>query len=587
MHNITYWGTLIVFSAMMSVICSLPDIYALAKNPERWVPVNSPPWMIGDDYHYFSILNLLHRKMLNSLFGYEYKTMPFALFHYFLMVGHVFNLIPFHIGYLLRDRRYGVLFVRLWNSFWLLFGLLVLSRFWLLQLHTDVTPAMLCSVVIIYFICYPGPIGYLFINSILANFYKDKHIYKYSQANDLLRALHMGTTATLMVWATIYLVNVFCGAPITTFAFVLLCLVSGLLFFVYFPVAIVFNSMYCALLYINHDYFLCGLWSITCIVISFTYLYVLRYDTVSKEFFAHSDGGRFFNMNKLFIANTLLVLLFPTSLFMLFKYGPIPRTFILIYVISSVYSVSCMLYKHQGNRFWVRGSVVIYQLCVIVSICALFYAIVPKEIDNLAEILCPFLLIVLAIYFYRNSKQLFTIGATLAPEWIDMDLITRRRDRIIKSKIIATDSIELGYYFPLYTGDHSLLNNYSIQNLGYKEHLKEILLNFLLCGYQKQDICGFFRVETSYEHWVDDRTDIIHRPDFAYHAYMHTLRYMMCNLEYNQAVIDDGMFQNGKWTEKMLNFISVTIDSVILNLETVDAVILSPNNLKTNIGINA
>ena len=110
------WVIICVYIFILSLITHLPDLYSLYKNNKQWIPINFPPYVLGDDYHYFSILNFIHRRFLNLFFKYKLSFPKLTATSKFQFFGFLFNLPAYHLGFLFRDRRYGVLFVRIWNN---------------------------------------------------------------------------------------------------------------------------------------------------------------------------------------------------------------------------------------------------------------------------------------------------------------------------------------------------------------------------------------------------------------------------------------------------------------------------------------
>ena len=108
-----------VFAIVVSILIEAPLVYARLKDKERWVPINSAPWMIGDDFYYYSFLNLHHKKILKRFYKKYHniyiRSAPSS--NKFQLAGVVLNMLPYHLGWMLEDKRLGVLFVKIWNRF--------------------------------------------------------------------------------------------------------------------------------------------------------------------------------------------------------------------------------------------------------------------------------------------------------------------------------------------------------------------------------------------------------------------------------------------------------------------------------------
>jgi hypothetical protein len=195
------WTIIIIFSLLVALITLAPEIYALAKSPDEWIPANSPPYMIGDEYHYLSLLNNVHRRFLNLLYGTNLVVPPLSANSKFQYFGYLFNLIPYHIGYLIVDRRVGVLLVRLSNRFLLGISSVAFSMLLYELIGIEAKTDLLLLTYILFFLLFPGPVGLQFTSSIAFQLRNRRHVYDRANANDLTRPMFSETTGPLIISA--------------------------------------------------------------------------------------------------------------------------------------------------------------------------------------------------------------------------------------------------------------------------------------------------------------------------------------------------------------------------------------------------
>ena len=102
---------------MISLFTVIPDLFGLIKFRNMWNPVPVLSKSYSDNYHYFSMLNQFHLRFLNFFYKKNYSYEPFSSAGFFLLTGYLINVVPYHLGYVLKDKRLGVVFVRVWNRY--------------------------------------------------------------------------------------------------------------------------------------------------------------------------------------------------------------------------------------------------------------------------------------------------------------------------------------------------------------------------------------------------------------------------------------------------------------------------------------
>lgn len=535
----------------MATIVVIPDLYAILVVRNRWLPVNAPPYSLGDDYHYFSLLNMFHRKLLNYFYGFDLLVIPFTAFTRFQIACNIFNLMPYHLGYILFDRRCGILFVRIWNLFWLFCGLLLLEILVFQSFKIPITLSLLVFVATCYFILYPALISLSARSSVIFNLFSVDHIYVRSTPNELTRGFHLGTSAPLLIWSMIPLYWCFVQTPINSVGSVLvISVLTVILFFSYFPIATVYGTLFVFFA----GYFI-SMWTALFVIflnicLTCCYIASVRNDPVGREILAHLDRGKLLNLNSRKLMEVFAVISFPALV--QFFLPSTPPAFLIMFSVTSVFVLGNILMKHQGDRFWIRGSLVIYQLCVLISLSTII--VINSEWYELIFIAGTFGNVLgLLVYLVRNARFLVKTGEKVCPDWIShLSLCPVKTE---DSQIIATDSVELSYYIFLFTGHHCLMKNYSIQNLGYRENIKDFCLNFFLAGYKLSNVMSIFDWKVNYSDWVPYRMEILENFHLWSICYIHTLQFIATYREFNNAMNLE-LYDSEGWTAGMRNLIS-------------------------------
>lgn len=575
---------MIGFALFFAILAALPDIYAFVRDGKRWVPVNAPPYTIGDDYHYYSLLNLVHRRFLNAFSRTYLDVMPLSAITKLQIVGFLFNILPYHIGYILHDRRLGVLFVRIWNTTWLMLALMVFAKLLFGAVQQEASPILLAFSASVFFYAYPlvfvvqrrFPWVTCGSNSIWPNLLRKDHIFSNAEANDLQRAMHMATTGHLFLWASTLLFWCFGQGSLNEFFYLIPAGAGLLLFFTYFPAAAVYGFIYFAGLVVDNQFVIASGWLLICMSLTAGYLRVLFKDNVGKEVFVRSDSeGKFFVFRRGPLVIVVITLLLPLASYALLRNVVTMPVFWVMFFGSGIFVVTILAASHQGNRFWWRGALVVYQLYVVVTGIILFARYVPCCWEWITTSALLVLVLALTFYFFRNAVFLFDTRSTRSPNWIDAQHLSS--DCHSGSELIATDSVEIGFYIYLYTGDSCLLKHYSIQNGGYKKNLEEFCLNFKIVGYELSEVLDLFSQHVEEKDWLSRRMEAAHDPFAAGLARIHTLQFMAIYTEFNQRILDDGVFDKNGWTDHAREIISTIWHDIETRTAPTATVITDPD----------
>lgn len=182
------WLLAISFGLSFSIFSLLPEISGLFRHKKQWVPINIPPYQTGDDYHYYSTLNIIY-----SLVFYKSKIIRNQISK--VTVNQSFQFLPhlmvYIIGRKLFNSRIAVLLVRFQARF-LAYILVFLCSNYLSQ-HFNILVdknviIVYTATTLFYFIFYPNILTLSVRRSIGLHFFDKRHAFNDSQQMDLFRA---------------------------------------------------------------------------------------------------------------------------------------------------------------------------------------------------------------------------------------------------------------------------------------------------------------------------------------------------------------------------------------------------------------
>jgi len=533
----------LIFAIVLSILIELPLIYARLRDKKRWVPINSAPWMIGDDFYYYSFLNLYHKKLLKKFYKQYHhiyiRRVPISIT--FQLAGVILNMIPYHLGWMLEDKRLAVLFVKIWNRF-LLFISIYFCAFSILDLlGSTMSTVEYFGLTLLFFAIYPGPLS-LSKNGLLWNSFNNKHLFDYAQVNDLTRGMHSETTVPILFFAIATLLSAVGMQQIA----IAIGIFSIILYFQYFPAFIVFGLLSITILVYYHFFVVAILIGSAFFLMALYYVYILGKCKVSSELIVHDDGRKLFRFGKRSSVEFLIISAVCLAIYFQYK-NP---TLTILVSISSLFFLTNFLFKHQLSRFWDRGATSIVQL-IMASVCV-------KEVfeynSNYLYIMVALLLSLIILYFSRNTLFLWDKSSTKTVNEAAVNSLVMNS----KSELVyVTDNLELSSYIDLYTNDRPLILNFMLQTKGYKDHLVDICLNYKYLGYNLEAFLGFLTGPAGDWRSLKARENI----DESY-TYRHEVQYLSTCYLFNHKIIIDGMFVDSKWTNQYVSFLKDTWESV-------------------------
>lgn len=536
------------FIILISFIISLPDLYSIYKNKKKWLPVNFPPYLNGDEYHYFSILNFLHRRFLNIFFGYNLSLPKLAAHSKFQIVGYMFNLPAYHLGFMFGDRRFAVLFVRIWNSICL--GASFIFLFYVIAhcLNFNIESLLLPMIgYMAYILIYPG---ILRVRSIILNINEKDYMYKYDDANDLFRAMFSSTSAPIFLLSSALLILSQTGNFTELTTQFLLIFLMVLLFFLYLPISFVFG---CSLLLgnlINSNYLFFIVTLIFLILLIGFYFYKISKDEVGKELFAHSDSEKIF-ISDFRLVFRIFIIILPCAIISYYLYVEKNIFLSFLTLLLGFFSFSFFLKKHQLSRFYDRGSCIVLQAIII---------IVPiLELENNKFNYIFFIIFFgIILYYFLNQalnlyKNLSTTTEISTYKRINFLTIFDKNNKV--SKVVVTNSPIISGLVDVFGSDDPLLRQYSVQSNGYKKNLENVCKNFTLLNYSLDDQIEIFSKNIKKSEWIFKRpfrnSDSLFKDTTWY-----SIQYIISCFEYNNKIIEDKMYDPKKgWTINFTNLI--------------------------------
>lgn len=529
---------------LFATIVTLPDLYSIYKNRKTWVPVNCPPFAIGDDHHYFTEISELHKKILGLPGGLDTLTGVMKITVSSLLI----NLPFYHLGYLIGDRRYGVLSVRFFNAFFLFLSLLIFFKVLSAANGLPLSDVSIYFLSVSVFITFPF---YLFsweiLGSVFFNIKNKKHIFNRSSANELLRAVQMSTTAPLLLLSAAYMIYVFSG-NFSYWDLLFLFFINLFLLFSYPPLGLGYFFLISGSFgfsWLNGEIDFAFL---TASVLIFTavnfaavkrQLKMIHSCPMTSEVFGNSHFKQSIKLKLLLRPFVIITMSFIVLMFVYSLSGYTAMIFILI----SLFSLPMGLAVHQGDRFWLRGFLIIYSsIFFFILFAALSLAV--TDIDMAALSALAVLAAVLTGYFYNNAKYLYENYERRAYTLHALDIAL---DQSEYPQNIATDSIELSFFIQLYSAKDVMLKHFSLQNNGFEKNIADFVANFKKCGYSSEEIKAIFEKTYSYEDWIIERgADAFFDKVYMNKTYKHTLSFMATYKDFNNKLLNSTFVDENK-----------------------------------------
>lgn len=502
---------LIVLSSLFfAFLTNVADFYPLIADPARWVPVNTPPLAIGDEYHYFSILKMM---ALGNHYGIPYDSMNGVFYIEFIrIVPYLVNLPVYYFGASLLDCRYGILFVRFFDMM-----LLFLAMYYFLQTLNRLNgwkESIYLPIVSVFIIFYSfNGLQTFFVQSdlqsmadnVLTYFYyldNERFIYNNSTLNDLGRAINSSTTAPIFLFLLAYRLRK------KAFGFVPFLFFLVILAFTSLPLAVVFGFLSITLdmlekmdrIKILLRLIAGGGIGIVIIALQSKLIFAM---TISAQ--EVIDLGSHFSFGWGYFAA-------PIFAFVIIVAGKrhLSRPVIAMLLILSLFQPLAMsIGGEHGSRLWLRSAIIPYLvLSVYVILSFITIAIKKLLLENTTAYRPAFMLVVLGLlivigkFNWSNAAYL----AEYQERFVDDPALLSYILKDKSASVIVTNSTQVSMLSQLYDpSSRPLMGHYSLQPRGYRENWAKTLVNFELLGIPSESIIQNINQEAPQRHWLGKR----------------------------------------------------------------------------------
>ncbi len=536
-------STISLSAIFFSFVVNIIDIISLLLNQQQWVPINSTPFSIGDSYHYFSMLKMIayggyYILPYNEIDGFLYSEVVRIL-------PYLINLPIYYLGSELFDIRYGVLFVKLYNSIILFFSLYYL--FTVVNKKNNWNDNLLLKIISIFilFFGFYGMQIFLSQNDFIVAFRdiyyyfqyfnNESFIYNNANLNDLTRAIIASSSAPIAIFVFAFRINK------TNLSLSIHLLLIATLAFTSFPLAISF-AMFSLWLEYYHGmkknnlikYFIFSLF-LGGVIAYFQLALISYYIPATKEVLSLS-GSISFSI-KYFSA--ILLVLF---IYIVYR-GKLSKELIgLMLILALFQGLNFILGGEHGSRVWNRSNIIVYifvfgylfiyilnDILKRLSLSKKVYTIVGLgTILGICFIIGRFLYLNYDYSMFKKEK--YTSLNSLNGSILNND----------KKFIVVTNSLELIHFSYIY-GKYltPLASHYSLQPNGYIYNLARLNKNFELIGVDFKKILENINITAPQRHWLAKRVDIIKYDENYFKYYFDELLFLSTYCSYNNKMLID------------------------------------------------
>jgi hypothetical protein len=542
----------IYFSILLALIVNFPDLYTILKNKKSWVPVNCPPFAIGDEVHYFTEISELHKKIFKKNSNLDSLTGVMKI----TIVSLLINIPFYHLGYLLGDRRFSILSVKFFNSFFLFLAFVVFFQALAVISNTQISNLSIYILSLAVFALYP----FYFISpsirsSIFFNLFNDKHIFRRSSANELVRSVQMSTTAPILLMILSYTIfSFYTGLEI--FDYFILLVFFLLLMFSYAPIGLGYGFIVSSFMLVEfilgriglqEFFFIFVVIAILSIVVMKIQFKIISKCNMTNEVFGNNHFTLKFSKRgvvetMIFVFSNIFILL------ALFLYFGVSWQLLAFLSILSCFALPNVFANHQAGRFWIRGFLAAHMAVLF------FVLYILIDFGNIEVFILVVQVIFLSVYFYINSRYLYENYSTKAFNQSNLD---KALEFSTDNRTLCINSVELTYFIHLYSERKILFQNYSVQNSGYKKNIERLIYTLKACGYSYDEIFLCFQQKRHSSELIKNRTN----ENFSDKNYMkkaksNELIFMATYIPFNNKIVIDGFYDIRKeeFTESFFEY---------------------------------
>lgn len=552
---------LIVLSILLGLVTILPEVYSAYKFRKFWLPVNALPIMVGDDYHYFSILNRLHSKFSirgrkNNLFS------TFSRANKSQMIPQLINLIPFAIGTKLLDARFGILLVRFTNRVSLFVFSAILSEIVCaeyLNIHVPLWNHLVQGLLL--YLVFPGPVTLHIRKSLLGNLANSHFIFEKNRTSDINRAYVLETVLPLFIASVAWVITNFSDNSKFVAIFMVLLVVNIL---AYPPIGVAFLSQSISI-FIFNDY---SKWQIAVFAIlgSILLLSIQKYiqsDSYGKETYSENKLSRFgFFLGKWACAEVLVNFVFLVFVFLIFGE-----------VVSLAFGVTILsLFNltthHNLSRIWYRGGAPISQFYSIIFLVSLI-----SSLSRLIFFLVfGFAVFALVFFYTRQTKILFRESYFAIPkEYQSLNKFIFNNSRAMRNLTIVSNDSEFLKLLSIYSKLETVGTHHGLNDNDFKAQLELAATSYILLGLDFQQFRKDHTFNFNYFDFLAQRSYSFNLPK-KYHIFAHSRQMFDSYYLFNDFLLVNGYFYNGKFSHKYVENLSdiwksVAVADTVLLLE--------------------
>jgi len=449
------WLLAISFGLSLSIISLLPEISGLFRHKKQWVPINIPPYQIGDDYHYYSTLNILYSLVFYKSNIIKNQISKVAVTQSFQFLPH---LVVYIIGRKLFNSRIAILLVRFQARFFAFISVFLCTNY--LSQHfnilVDEILILYCSVTtLFYFIFYPNVLTLSVRRSIGLHFYDKRHSFNNGQQMDLFRAAPESIFFLAPLIIILNFLNHSSEQAINKYVFVILLCISFLT--VCNPILGLGVSIFAVLIFPSYSTFI---FICISILISILLNKLFRSDQCGKEIFLGVPNLMHFEHKKLVLITSLIFIswfLEVTSFF--------PSKNVFIFTSISVL-MSCWK-DHILSRLYDRGLKPFLWLTVTLIV---FNLVAKKSYQDFIWI--SFLVIFVLIYLIYIINQIIgsdKLGVYLLPKSSE-HLLPLMMDSNKESFVTTVDPLSI-ILVGLYSKNPLVLYYFGLSKWGWRQNL--------------------------------------------------------------------------------------------------------------------
>lgn len=506
---------------------------------------------IGDDYHYFTGLNLIFNNILREIRGQElpFKLKPSRALKS-QIIGMLFNLPIFAIFTFVWNRRIALLGVRIWNRL-LIFAVtpVFLAE---LSLYSGFKPgssSLYFLVTLIFVGLFPGPISPAIGGALFFNCFEKKHLWKSGYINGLLRSFVLETVFSIYVIQFACLFHYF-NANNHTMLIVLSIIFALVSISLYAPMAICFTLV---IAFLNLQ--LNGFASATLLILLLlsSLLIIRKYihgDEFGKEVLDEEISYQsaltfgFWNILEFFLVSLFPLLCILSNI--------INLRFFNLFVIMTIFVLFNFTTLHNFSRIWFRGASPFYQLFATY--------IIVKSLSLSNTFIFAGIILGLTIYlqyFVTQAKFLLKCGYFELDQKLNSTLLLTNKPPAVSlsdSEIFTTNPKEI-MLIGLYSDAFAQNIPHGVGSSGFESQLRHLAKAFKIARRPKSEFLNVFDCECNYFEWMKMRNE--NYLDARLHSIVasYQLQFLCTYMTYNNALNLRGLRRAGSWTfdfEKLL-----------------------------------